>query len=522
MESYKEDTQHVENLSRQASTAQGHLEKRFSKLTMTGMAFAILNTWIVLASTLAIVLPAGGPVAFFYGFFFCVLCNFCIAASLGEMASVWPTAGGQYHYAYFLSTEKWRCSMSFLVGWINLAGWLTLVTTEAMFGAQFIASAVVAGSNYTMELTPWHTYLYFLAISCFAIGLNIFGYRFLGKWNEGALFWSITAWIATSAVILATAPKTDADFVFKVFTNETGWPDGVAWILGLLQSALSLIGFDAITHLTEEMPHPTRDAPIAMIMCIAIGGTTGLAMVIVLLFCIPDPEAILTTLTGNPLIEMIIQGTNSRTAGVVMSSALSICFINGTIGSVTSGSRLLWAMGRDGGAPCSRLLSKISPHYNIPVNAIIAVMLFNVLFGLLYLGPTVAFNAYISSCTIFLNCSYAGPVIILLLRGRRVLTQEKPDFPLGRVGGYIINSVAVVFIVVTSAFFVLPNTSSVNASTMNYVSAVVAIFIVFVCVLWLFKRKSYQGPIFDHAMDQTTPTLEQSPKHSHEGAEKAG
>jgi hypothetical protein len=39
-------------------------------------------------------------------------------------------------------------------------------------------------------------------------------------------------------VILATAPKTDAEFVFTVFTNETGWPDGVAWMLGLLQSAV--------------------------------------------------------------------------------------------------------------------------------------------------------------------------------------------------------------------------------------------------------------------------------------------
>lgn len=137
--------------------------------------------------------------------------------------------------------------------------------------------------------------------------------------------------------------------------------------------SLSLIGYDAITHMTEEMPRPTRDAPIAMLMCVAIGGVTyvfrfvqnshrpmltacrGLSMIIILLFCIPKPEAILTTLTGNPLIEMIIQATESRTAGVVMSCALSICFINGTIGSVTSGSRLLWAMGRDGGAPCSKL-----------------------------------------------------------------------------------------------------------------------------------------------------------------------
>jgi choline transport protein len=65
-----------------------------------------LRTWIGLASTLAIVLPSGGPAAFVYGFLFCVACNFCIAASLGEMASVWPTAGGQYHYSYKLSNSE--------------------------------------------------------------------------------------------------------------------------------------------------------------------------------------------------------------------------------------------------------------------------------------------------------------------------------------------------------------------------------------------------------------------------------
>lgn len=30
-------------LSRQTTTVEGHLEKKFSKLTMTGMAFAILK-----------------------------------------------------------------------------------------------------------------------------------------------------------------------------------------------------------------------------------------------------------------------------------------------------------------------------------------------------------------------------------------------------------------------------------------------------------------------------------------------
>jgi hypothetical protein len=131
-------------------------------------------------------------------------------------------------------------------------------------------------------------------------------------------------------------------------------------------------------------------------------------------------------------------------------------------------------------------MSRIDRRFNVPVNAILAVALFNVLFGLLYLGPAVAFNAYISSCTIFLNCSYAGPIIILLVRGRDTVMLKRPDFPLGRVGGYVLNYVAVIYVVVTSAvcnllvswsawtltdsitqFFLLPATAVVDTVTMS-------------------------------------------------------
>jgi choline transport protein len=98
----------------------------------------------------------------------------------------------------------------------------------------------------------------------------------------------------------------------------------------------------------------------------------------------------------------------------------------------------------------TRSLSLVNPTFNVPINAILAVATFNILFGLLYLGPSVAFNAYISSCTIFLNCSYAGPILILLIRGRKTITDERPDFPLGRVGGHVANWIAVVYVGVTS------------------------------------------------------------------------
>ncbi len=56
-------------------------------------------------------MPSGSSVAFFYGFIFCVVCNFCLSASVGELSSIWPTAGGQYHYAFALSSEHWKMAM---------------------------------------------------------------------------------------------------------------------------------------------------------------------------------------------------------------------------------------------------------------------------------------------------------------------------------------------------------------------------------------------------------------------------
>lgn len=93
----------------------------------------------------------------------------------------------------------------------------------------------------------------------------------------------------------------------------------------------------------------------------------------------------------------------------------------------------------------------IHPNLNVPVRAILIQAVFNLLFGLIYLGPEVAFNAYIASCTLFLNLSYAAPVAILLIRGRNLITENPPEFTLGKgILGYVVNWVSVLFVAVTS------------------------------------------------------------------------
>ncbi|KAK0369108.1 choline transport protein [Colletotrichum limetticola] len=419
---------------------------------MVAMAFAILNTWIALAGSIGLVLPSGGSVSLLYGFVFCVLCNLALTASLGELASIWPTAGGQYHFVYALCTDKWKRVMSFWVGWTNIVGWLVVVTVQGFFAAQFVCAASVVASNGRFVVTQWNTYLIFLAILTFATVGNIWGNRILGKWNDFAMFWSILGVIIISIILLSLHDKTNADYVFTSFNNETGWPDSIAWVLGLLQSALSLIGFDVILHMMEEMPNPSRDAPRAMIYSIVVGGVTGFAFILVMLFCFTDPTTVLATNTGMPIVELMLQATRNPAATCVMTIMLAVCFINGCTASTTSASRLLYSMARDNGILFPKYFSHITPGHNVPTNTILMCYGFNILFGTLYLGPMVAFGAYIASCTIFLNVSYAFPIIALLVRGRDILSQHQvPNAPfrLGRCG-YGINLIAALFVSVTS------------------------------------------------------------------------
>jgi amino acid transporter len=172
-----------------------------------------------------------------------------------------------------------------------------------------------------------------------------------------------------------------------------------------------------------------------------------------MLFCLTDLPGIVATSTGMPIVELILQATGSRAGTTFLTLMLAICFIHGTNGSITSASRLLYAMARDKGIFYHDYFSHIHPRWEVPIRTIVLTWVFNAIFGLLYLGPTVAFNAFISSCTILLNMSYAIPILTLIIRGRSVLTQyqtTKTPWKFGKVRGLIINYIAVLYVFITS------------------------------------------------------------------------
>ena len=54
-------------------------------IRVVGLAYAILNSWTAMATSLSIALPSGGPTAVVWGLIVSFLGNLAMSASLAEM-----------------------------------------------------------------------------------------------------------------------------------------------------------------------------------------------------------------------------------------------------------------------------------------------------------------------------------------------------------------------------------------------------------------------------------------------------
>ena len=79
--------------------AQGHvgeLPRQFSAISLLSLAFSITNSWIGYSAVFIIPLYAGGgPGVIFCLVAACIACSF-ITSGLAELASAFPSSGGQY------------------------------------------------------------------------------------------------------------------------------------------------------------------------------------------------------------------------------------------------------------------------------------------------------------------------------------------------------------------------------------------------------------------------------------------
>ncbi|KAL4982534.1 amino acid/polyamine transporter I [Aspergillus falconensis] len=445
----------------------------------------IIQSWTAFASALPLSLTSGGPTSIIWGLLSSTICTLCIAYSLAEFLSAYPTAAGQYHWVA-VSWETPKLFLSWLTGWFNVAAWICLTATASLFGSQLVMNVVVL-VHPSFNVQRWQLFLVYISSITLAFLVNAFWNSVLAALNKIALLLSICGFLLILVVALACATPdyNSASFVFTDFINKSGWNDGVAWLLGLLQGSLCLIGF----HGTKEIPNPSVQGPRVMVACVAIGAFTSFVLVTALLFVARDINTVISSAYG-PLLQILLDATQSKAGAICLLIFPIVCLVLGVTGIMTTSSRMIYALGRDNGLPLSPTWTKVHTSLQTPLNALGLSWILAVCLGCIYLGSMTAFNGVSSATVICFDLSYLFPILIHCLRGRAQLPSRA--YVLSPIVGWSVNIVAIIYILLTTVFFILPPNLPVTGENMNYAIAVVGVLVVFSTIYWFLRgRKKF-------------------------------
>ena len=392
------------------------LPRSLSMLSVLGLSFAIMAVPYGLSTTLFYSLTNGQAVTVIWGWVLLSIISTCIAASLAEICSVYPTAGGVYYWAALLSNPKWAPIASWITGWLTLVGNWTVTLSINFGGAQLILSAIsIFNEDYVAN--EWQTVLMFWAVTLLCMAVNIFLSKYLDFINKLCIYWTGASIfiIMITLLVMAKGGRRSGAYVFTHYdASASGWPTGWSFFVGLLSPAYVLTGYGMVASMCEEVQSPEREVPKAIVLSVVAAGLTGIIYLVPILFVLPDIEELLGVASGQPIGLLFKTVTGSAGGGFgLLFLILGIWFFAG-VGALTASSRCTYAFARDGAIPGSRLWKRIDKRFNIPLWGLVLSVIVNCLLGLIYFGSTAAFASFTGVATICLCTSYGGPVLGML------------------------------------------------------------------------------------------------------------
>jgi amino acid transporter len=159
------------------------LVRNRSTLQVAFMSFVLAAIPYGLATTFIYPLVGGGPVNIIWGWLAVSVVILCVAASLGEITSVYPTAGGVYYQTFMLSPPSYRRIASWICGWSYVVGNITITLAVNLGSTLFLVSCINVFESSPgvgiFEAETYQVFLIFLAVTFLSTAVSAFGNKWL-------------------------------------------------------------------------------------------------------------------------------------------------------------------------------------------------------------------------------------------------------------------------------------------------------------------------------------------------------
>lgn len=459
-------------------------QKPFTTLSAIGIGYGVTNTAVGLLLVLGTGIPMGGSPVVFWGFIAMAAVGLATATTLSELISAIPHPGGQHIWVHKVAPERYRRGLSYSTAMIS---WIAAIAIGASgnLAVPLNAFTIVTLLHPNFVYQRWMGFVAFQLINIVTC-LGAFFENLLPKMSNALLLLNVLSVGAIIITLFATSKtRTSAGDFFKA-VNTSGWPDGVAFLIGLNGSNWCFSCLDVATHLAEEIPSPSTNIPKALIWTIVIAFSSGLLMILAVLVNIGPIDT--TDYSG---LSVLYHITGSKAAAIGLWVPVLFLVFASVWSIQTWQSRLAWSISRESGFPLHRHFSKLFPApFYTPIWSLVGSAVGTALFGCLYLASELAFNSLIATGILLQYTSYSIPTILVLWQGRSNF-QHGP-FWYSKLG-FLANIIMLAWTLVALIFYCFPAHSEVIPSQMNYVSGVLVLIAIFIASLWfLYARKHYR------------------------------
>lgn len=288
-------------------------------------------------------------------------CMAFTAYSYANMTKAFPVAGSVYTFVQ----KSLHPYLGFLSGWVVLIGYMFLPMLNYLAASMVLAEAVPQ-----VPMWAW------ICIFAFLVTVtNHFGIQVADVANKVIVWFQIIFIVALLIISIksilggmgvGTLLDTGA-FINLEELTKPGMGIGVL-LTGAALLALSFLGFDAISTLSEEAINPEKNMGKAIMICCIGGGLAFALITYVLQLAWPMAWAELQDKEGIGF-EVIIRIAGNALSYVFLAAYVVGC-VASSISSVASASRVLYGMGRDNMLP-NKVFAYLHPKYKTPTNSIL-------------------------------------------------------------------------------------------------------------------------------------------------------
>jgi amino acid transporter len=353
------------------------------------VAFTYLSPMVGIYSLFVLGLGTGGP-GYVWLTWLPVAGMLLVALVFGELASHYPIAGALYQYSKYNVGRRY----GWFVGWFY---GIALLVTVASVDTGVVAYACALLRNwFGWNLNPTsHVVILVITLVLLAIQstLNSIGARVMGRVAQFGVYVEIVGTVGIAIILAIHGFHHGVGYLFTTqgvqhaATNPLGLNFNGSYLGALVIAVLAPVyifyGFESAGDISEETKDAGRQVPRAMRYALIWGGLASFILTAALILAIPSTKGGFTSsasLTGG--VPYILGQLPSGLQDFLLLLIIFAFFSCGT--SVQgAGSRLAFSYARDGALPGSGWISRVSPRFKTPVNALLGGALVTVLFVLL-------------------------------------------------------------------------------------------------------------------------------------------